>query len=166
MIGALPYALRQARTIAFATPLALLGGALISQYVFGLIPCDLCVQQRWPHVAALLLAGAAFALRDTAAVRWLVVIAAGGLATSAVIGGYHAGVEYGWWLGPNCGSGSGGALAEILAQPIVACDKVQWSLFGVSLAGFNFLFSLAASAVVTWLTLARRSTLMTRMVPA
>ena len=165
-MNALPAPFRRARTVAFVTPLALLGGALVGQFAFGLIPCELCVEQRWPHVAALLLAGAAFAVRDRAAVRWLVVVAAGGLATSALIGGYHAGVEYGWWQGPNCGAGGGGALADILARPVVACDKVQWSLLGVSLAGFNFLISLAAAVTIATLALGRAKVPAARMVPA
>ena len=162
---ALPAPLRRARLLAFATPLALLGGALVGQFAFGLIPCELCVDQRWPHLAALLLAGLAFAIQDRALVRWLVVVAAGGLATSAAIGGYHAGVEYGWWLGPSC-SAEGGGLAEILARPVIACDQVQWSLGGVSLAGFNVLLSSAAAVAIVWLVLARRTVSAARMVPA
>ncbi len=142
--------------MAFLVPLALLGGALVGQFAFGLVPCEMCLWQRWPHVAALLLAGLAFAVRDEGAVRWLTAFAGGALLTTAAIGGYHAGVEYGWWTGPACSAGAGGSLAEILARPVVACDRVQWSLAGVSLAGFNFLFSLAAGLAVFALALGRR----------
>lgn len=154
---ALPRSLVLARRMAFGVPLVLLGGALVGQYAFGLIPCALCVDQRWPHLAALLLAGAAFAVRDRAAVRWLIVIAAGGLATTAAIGGYHLGVEQGWWLGPNCATalGTGDPLADILARPVVACDRVQWSLFGLSLAAMNLILSGLAAIAVVWLALSR-----------
>src|SRR3546814_6094212 len=42
--------------VALAVPLLLYGGALVSQYGFGLYPCEMCYWQRWPHQAAALLA--------------------------------------------------------------------------------------------------------------
>ena len=45
-----------ARVLALAVPGALLGGAYISQYGFGLYPCEMCWWQRYPHFAALVLA--------------------------------------------------------------------------------------------------------------
>ena len=151
MVAALSPAVRQARALAFGVPLALLGGALIGQFAFALVPCEMCVWQRWPHVAALLAAGLAFALPRPVAVRWLVAVAAGGILTSGLIGVYHAGVEYRWWAGPACSSGLGGAgdpMAAILSRPIVSCDQPQWTLGGVSLAGFNALISIAAAVVI------------------
>lgn len=147
---------RTARGLAFAVPLALLGGALIGEYAFGLIPCEMCWWQRYPHIAALLAAGLAFALTEPRAVRWLVAIAGGALLTTAAIAVYHVGVEQHWWAGPACTS-MGGSLAEILARPVVACDQVQWSLGGVSLAGFNALISGAAGVAIFALLPGRRS---------
>jgi disulfide bond formation protein DsbB len=49
-----------ARLIALLLPVALLGGALGSQYLGGLVPCEMCYWQRYPHAAAILLAGLAF----------------------------------------------------------------------------------------------------------
>ena len=48
--------LKQARLLALLIPAGLLGGALFSQYVGGLYPCEMCYWQRWPHGAAILLA--------------------------------------------------------------------------------------------------------------
>lgn len=155
---------RTARTIAFAVPLVLLGGALLGEYVFGLIPCEMCWWQRYPHIAALLAAGLAFALTTPTTVRALTAFAGGALLTTAAIGLYHVGVEQHWWAGPACTS-AGGSLEEILARPVVACDQVQWSLGGVSLAGFNFLISAAAGVAVFALLLGRR-TVALRSAPA
>jgi len=146
-----------ARGLAFATPLALLGGALIGEHAFGLVACEMCWWQRYPHMAALLAAGLAFALTEPRTVRWLTAIAGGGLLTTAGIAAWHVGVEQRWLPTPACSAG-GGSLAEILARPPVACDQVQWSLGGVSLAGFNLAFSLAAGITVFALLLARRTT--------
>ena len=105
--------------VAFAAPLLLYGGALVSQYGFGLHPCEMCYWQRWPHQAAILLALIALLLRrNDKAMRALTLLAA------------------------------------LAIAPLIRCDAVQWSLFGISLAGFNAIFSFAAAALV--LTLLRR----------
>ena len=85
----------------------------------------------------------------------LVLLAALAIAISGAIGVYHAGVEYGWWEGAtSCsttvtGGGSADAmLAQIMAAPLIRCDQPQWTLFGVSLAGFNAILSLGGAAIV------------------
>jgi disulfide bond formation protein DsbB len=147
--------LRLARWLALLTPAALLGGAYAGQYLFGLYPCEMCWWQRWPHFVALALALLAFARPPG---RAAVALAALAIAVSAAIGGFHAGVEYGWWQGLtdcaiNAGS-EGDPLEAIFAAPLVRCDVAAWSLLGISLAGWNFLFS-AASALTIALLLAR-----------
>src|SRR5437763_16659014 len=83
-----------ARLIAFLLPLALLGGALGSQYLGGLHPCEMCYWQRWPHAAAIALAGLAFtAPADSGRSRTLTLLAALAIAISGAIGRYHAGVD-------------------------------------------------------------------------
>ncbi|MGV1682785.1 disulfide bond formation protein B [Sphingopyxis sp. NJF-3] len=144
--------------IALLAPLLLYGGALVSQYGFGLHPCEMCYWQRWPHQAAMVLAALALLLRSNdAAMRTLTLLAAVAIAISGAIGIFHAGVEYGFWEGlTTCSTGQSGpiTLDSIMAAPVIRCDVPQWTLFGVSLAGFNAIFSLAAAALV--LTLLRR----------
>lgn len=139
--------LKQARLIAVAVPLALLGGAYVSQYVGGLFPCEMCWWQRYGHFAGLGFGLLALVLPKS---RALLVLAGLGIASSALIGAYHAGIEYGWWQGLTaCTSAvkfdGEDALAAIMAAPLVRCDVVQWQLFGISLAGYNFLVSGAAA---------------------
>ena len=140
-----------ARLLALLVPLVLLGGAYVGQYAFDLYPCEMCWWQRWPHFAALALAALAFVLRGQA--RLLVALAAVGVLISGLIGAFHAGVEYGWWEGiTTCTAvaveGAADPLKAILNAPIVRCDQVQWELFGISLAGFNFLISAAAALLI------------------
>ena len=140
-----------ARLIAFAVPAAALGGAYAFQYWGGLFPCEMCWWQRYAHFAALALAALAFVLPGK---RVLVALAGLALVVSALIGGFHAGVEYGWWPGiTHCTStvsfvAGQDPIAAIMAAPLIRCDVVQWSLFGISLAGFNFLLSGAGAAAV------------------
>ena len=152
--------LAPARTLALLLPLALMAGALGSQYAGGLVPCEMCMWQRWPHYAAIVAAALAILLRRSALSLLLTIIAALLILTSGGIGVYHAGAEYGWWQGPeHCTGlvhGSGADLMRsILAQPLVRCDVPQWTLVKISLAGWNALFSIAGGIAVLVLTLAR-----------
>ena len=151
--------LRLAQRIALAVPALLLAGAYVSQYVFDLYPCEMCLWQRWPHFAALALALLSFVVPPK---NWLVALAAGGILTSAAIGGFHAGVEYGWWEGvtsctaiPEVGSGQS-ARDAIMDAPLIRCDEAPWDLFGISLAGYNFLISAAAGLAIFTLLLKER----------
>jgi disulfide bond formation protein DsbB len=154
--------LAQARLIALLAPLALLGGALASQYLGGLHPCEMCYWQRWPHEVAIALAALAIVLdKRPSASRATVNLAAFAIAVSGAIGVFHAGVEYGWWEGlTTCSRGPVAASGEdllkaILNAPVIRCDQAQWTFAGISLAGFNALFSFAA-AIAIW-ALATRS---------
>jgi disulfide bond formation protein DsbB len=154
--------LAKARLLALLAPALLLGGALGSQYVGGLAPCEMCYWQRWPHEAAIALAALAYAVaKKPAASRVAVNLAAIFIAVSGAIGVFHAGVEYGWWEGlTTCSRGPSAASSEellnaILNAPVVRCDQAQWTLAGISLAGFNAIFSFAA-AIAIW-ALAHRS---------
>ena len=83
-----------ARLLALLVPVGLLGGALFSQYIGGLWPCEMCWWQRYPHAAAILVAGLAFAFTaDSPRARALTALAAAAIAISGGIGVYHAGVE-------------------------------------------------------------------------
>lgn len=156
--------LRAARMFALVVPLALMAGALGSQFIGGLVPCEMCHWQRWPHYTAIVLALLAMVLPGAGLQRVLVALAAFAILTSGAIGVFHAGVEYHWWQGITpCASnltGSGGSaddmLARIMAAPIVRCDAPQWTLFGISLAGFNALFSIAGASTVFALLLRDR----------
>jgi len=151
-----------ARLLALLIPAALLAGAWGSQLIGGLYPCEMCLWQRWPHYVALIPAALAFAVEGRARVV-LVAVAAGLIAISGAIGLFHAGVEYGWWRGitsctstvPLGGVSADDRLAAILNAPLVRCDRAPWTLGGVSLAGFNALFSLGG-ALTIWAVLSRR----------
>lgn len=148
--------LATARLIALLLPAALMAGALGSQYIGGLYPCEMCHWQRWPHYAAIVLALLAFAVASAA--RPLTILAGIAIIASGAIGAFHAGVEYGWWEGlTQCSSigGSGDVLADIMSAPLVRCDEVQWQLFGISLAGWNAIISLAGGATILALCLKR-----------
>lgn len=128
-------------------------GALYFQYGMGLAPCALCYDQRYAHGAALV--PAAFALLVRGRAQMLLVGLAGlVLLVGAGIAGYHVGVEQGWWAGPTGCSAPAFADLDIAqlraaldAAAVVRCDEIPWSLFGISMAGYNFLLSLILALV-------------------
>ncbi|HVH38281.1 MAG TPA: disulfide bond formation protein B [Sphingomicrobium sp.] len=147
-----------ARLIALFLPLALLGGALGSQYLGGLTPCEMCYWQRYPHAAAILLAALSFTAPATAPrSRALVLLAAVAIAVSGAIGVYHAGVELDIFEGlttcTTTASGTGAELLkEIMNAPLVRCDQVQFSFLGISMAGWNAILSLGGALAILLLS--------------
>ena len=169
--------------IALSTALALYGGALIAQFGFGLLPCQLCYWQRWPHQAAIVLAVLALLLHArsvllrthsttgaatgaatgtaTDPVRWLTLLAALAIATSGAIAAFHAGAEYRWWQGlSQCSTniGSGFSLDALEVETIIRCDVPQWKLGPLSLAGFNAIFSFIGAGATGYLLTYTRKT--------
>ncbi|SIQ58285.1 MULTISPECIES: disulfide bond formation protein B [unclassified Bosea (in: a-proteobacteria)] len=143
------------------TSLALIAGAWYFQLVVGLVPCKLCLEQRLPHYAAIGLALVGAILSRSARLQWLVLLGLAGLmAWSTGLGIYHAGVEWGWFLGPSdCGGGiaSAGGVQDLMKQlqtvKIVSCAEAAWRFLGLSLAGWNAvasaaLFGLAVSGLL------------------
>ena len=136
---------------------ALLGGALAFQYIGGLAPCHLCLWQRWPHRVAIAIGVLALAMPGLALSRALSL--AGGITAlvASGLGLYHTGVERHWWEGPTtCTAGdiSGVATDDLLNQimnaPVVKCDQVAWEMWGLSMASWNMVFSLALAVLWFW----------------
>jgi len=137
-----------------AASAAVLGTALLSQYWGGLAPCELCLLQRWPWDAAIVIALVALLVGNRPALPWVAIVLAVVFAIGAALAFYHVGVEQHWFAGPSaCTANAAGAMTleemkrQILGTAPVLCDKVQWALFGVSLAGLNLIASLGMAAV-------------------
>jgi disulfide bond formation protein DsbB len=130
---------------------AALAVALLSQFWGELQPCALCLYQRWPHAVALGLGVIAVLLvrgGHTRPARSLTYFAGIALLVTAGIGAFHMGVEWRWWQGTaSCGATLGAGVSvdalrtALLATPVVRCDTVAWSFLGISMAGYNFIFS-------------------------
>jgi disulfide bond formation protein DsbB len=149
-----------ARLIALLLPVALLGGALGSQYFGGLHPCEMCYWQRWPHGVAIVLAALAFtAPAEASRARALTLLAAVAIAVSGAIGVYHAGVEAKILPGlTTCtalpkGLTAAEMLKAITHAPLVRCDEVQFRFLGISMAGWNAILSLGGAATILLLSL-------------
>lgn len=143
---------------AAAGSFAMLMGAFAFQYLGGLIPCVLCLYQRWPHALAVL--AGVLGLRFEG--RIWPILGALAAATTAGIGLFHAGVEQGWWEGlATCTVNTMAGLdsADLLNMDTkvgapVRCDAIPWQMLGVSMAGWNAIIS--AGLTLVWLAAARR----------
>ena len=143
---------------AAAGSLALVLGAFAFQYVGGLAPCVLCWYQRYPHMAAVVIGALALAIPG----RALPILGALAALTSAVIGVFHVGVEQKWWEGlatctVNTMEGLSGAdllNTNITVGAPAACDKIAWSMLGLSMPAWNAILSLVL--VGFWIAAARR----------
>jgi disulfide bond formation protein DsbB len=137
---------------------ATIAGAWYFQLLLDIRPCPLCLEQRYAYYFAIPFAALIALAAGQNAPRWLLL---GGLAIlalaalgNAMLGTYHAGVEWGFWQGPtDCTGpvgnlGSAGTLLERLdTVKVIRCDEVQWRFLGVSLAGYNVLISLLMAAI-------------------
>lgn len=139
------------RTIAILSFLAL-AGALAIEHIGGIPPCPLCLDQRIVYYAAVPLGVLAFVLANGRRnwSRAIIVLLAVGFALNAALGIYHAGIEWGWWPGPDTCSGAGSIatspdeLLRSLKQPrVVRCDEAALRIFGISLAGYSAMLSSA-----------------------
>jgi disulfide bond formation protein DsbB len=138
---------RAALLIAIAS-FIVVGSAISSEIFGGLAPCVLCLYQRIPYALTIALGLAGFA-----APRFLVplmLLAALTFLTGGGIAVYHVGVEQAWWTGTEACVGTQDKAAsidelraQIMATPVIRCNDIQWSLFGISMAGYNVLTSLA-----------------------
>jgi disulfide bond formation protein DsbB len=159
----LDWALDHAALLVLAVSAAVLVTVFAMQYLGDLAPCPLCINQRWPYGVAVVLSAMALAPGATAGGRRLLIALC---AVAFVIGDgyaiYHAGVEQGWFAGPTACSGApapAGTIEalrqQLMATPVVRCDEIPWSLFGISLAGFNVFAS--AGLVVFCIAAAART---------
>ena len=145
--------MRQAALAVVLAAAATIGGALVFEHAFGYVPCKLCLTQRNPYYIAMPLGLVAAFLPPhwTRAGLWLLALV---FLVSAGLGAYHAGVEWGFFMGPSdCGGGSGagaGNVGDFLNQlqntRVVSCTEAAWRFLGLSLAGWNVLISLALAA--------------------
>ena len=139
---------------------ATIAGAWFFELVIKLQPCPLCLEQRVPYYVGVPLALIVALAAWRRAPRSIVI---GGLVAltlvmlwGAYLGVYHAGIEWGWWVGPQECSGAAtfGPATDFMKRlqniNITRCDEAAWRFLGLSLAGYNALISLALAAVAAW----------------
>ncbi|WP_441233583.1 disulfide bond formation protein B [Bradyrhizobium sp. 930_D9_N1_4] len=140
---------------------ATIAGAWFFQLVLEILPCPLCLEQRYAYYLSIPVGVLTVLAARSGAPRPLLLL---GLAilvlatlANAGLGTYHAGVEWGLWQGPTDCSGpvvnlgnAGDLFSRLDTVKVVRCDEVQWRFLGLSLAGYNVLISLLMAAIGAW----------------
>jgi disulfide bond formation protein DsbB len=145
---------RNAIAALLALALVVVAYVLFSQYVQGYLPCELCLRERLPWYAAIAL-GAIGLVRPS---PWIVALLGGAFLIGAAFGLHHVGVEQRWWLGPAACTSSFDANSieelrkKLQSAPVVQCDVISWTLFGLSMTTYNFLVSSAAGVFALFAT--------------
>lgn len=138
--------------ITLAVSVAVLAGAWFFQLVVGLVPCELCLAERWPWYAAAVISGLFLGARRPEIERYAPALFGLLFLGAFCLAAYHVGVEQKWIAGPDACTAPASAhkaktieelTAEIMAAPTVRCEDIQWSFVGISLAGWDALLSLA-----------------------
>src|ERR1700761_6557150 len=151
----------------FLLSAATLAGAWYFQLVEKLPPCPLCLEERIayhiviPLSLLMVIAALVPAPQKLLNVGFVVIIIA--VLCNAVLGGYHAGVEWHLWAGPADCSGpltdlnaGGSLLNQLQSIHVVRCDEAAWRFLGISLAGYNVLISLVLAALASFGLFARK----------
>ena len=147
---------KKASGLAFVLGLVTIAAAWGSQLIGGLVPCELCLEQRMAYYYGLpLLLVVLLTWNRLPLAVWYVAMA---IVTAIFVwgtymGAFHAGVEWGFWPGPTACTGLGevmdfNALGNLNDSHVIGCDVVQFRFLGISLAGYNALISLAIVALL------------------
>jgi disulfide bond formation protein DsbB len=123
----------------------------------GYAPCELCLKERIFYYAAIPIAGLAllFSARGSRTLLHVVFVALALIfAASAIVGAYHAGIEWGFWAGPTECTGvldraaSGNDfLKQLQTVKVARCDAAAIRILGLSLAGWNAIISAGLAAL-------------------
>jgi disulfide bond formation protein DsbB len=142
--------MRNASFAIFIVALLTLIGAWIFQLA-GYAPCPLCLLQRWPYYAAIVIGALTSwaAAKSMPQARWGLALLGLIMVGSGIFGVYHSGIEWGWWPGPTTCSGglNGGLLPDLTNEPVIDCSKAALRVFGLSLAGWNAVISFALAGI-------------------
>lgn len=137
------------------------GSALAFEHIGGYIPCALCLEQRMPYYVAvpiMVFASLSKIITVPAVVTRLLILVAGLIMLYGMwLAGFHSGVEWLWWPGPeSCGAAADGLsgnagdlLGDLNAKRPPSCDKAALRVFGLSFAGWNVF----TSAILAFFTL-------------
>jgi len=140
---------------------ATIAGAWYLQLFREILPCPLCLEQRYAYYLAIPLGALTAVAARRGAPRPLLLVGLAVLCVATLanagLGTYHAGVEWGFWTGPTDCSGpvvNLGSASDMLSRldtvKVIRCDEVQWRYLGISLAGYNVLISLLMAAIAAW----------------
>jgi len=161
-MNAVRFVIRWWVAFALLASVAMLGVAFAFQYLGGLQPCHLCMEQRYVYgfAIAISLPATLWALffRSKGTPKLAALLLTGVFVTGAIVATFHAGVELKYWPGPSsCTGGGAGNLDNLQAKlsdimrggkiNTPMCDVIAWQWGGLSMAGWNAVASVILAAI-------------------
>lgn len=160
--------IRTVPILALLTSAALWFGALGFEHLAGMKPCQMCLWQRFPHKVILGISALALIIRYAGKTnRWdklFVWLIGFSFMFSVIVAFWHVGMEHSWWKGPGkfCNAHCGDYInvtpffeAMKSKKELAKCTDIAWSMFGISMAGYNAIISAIAAAFSLTLGLKR-----------
>ena len=148
--------------ISFLISSLMLLSAFYLEYFHSAFPCDLCITQRWFHALIISYSLIAILTLEKKFIADELVLIGLSLTwiASSIAGLYHFGIEMNFWTGPDeCSSSidfSKDTLKYLLNKSPIKCDEVMFSIFGLSLAGWNALISFFMFMIVSVFLMIKR----------
>ena len=122
--------------IFIVTSTVFLGLDVVVQYIYDIHPCSLCIYQRYPWIIILSFGLIGLFLKNPIFIKIIVTGIFFCLLVIIALSVYHVGVEQKWWVN------------QFIFTNTIDCSRIQWSLFGISLAGFNAIISSLLAIII------------------
>ena len=127
--------------------------AYFIQYALGHKPCNLCLIERIPYIASVILISLIFIINKFEKMIFIIVLLF--FIFGAVVSFYHFGIEQGFFseslvcdLENNINLSKEQLLKELESSSIVSCKNVTFRVFGFSLATINTIISIILSVIM------------------
>ena len=134
--------------IIFSISFFAIGSALIAEYYFKILPCKMCLNQRYPYYFIIIISLIFFFIKKFSYI-WHLLLIECALCYGIFYATWHVGIEQKILPGlPECTTSfdNTNSLTElkkqILNQVIVTCDEISWTILGFSAATINMLIFL------------------------
>ncbi len=130
-----------------------LSAAYFIQFILGHKPCNLCLIERIPYIASIILISLVFILQKFE--RVIILLIGLFFLFGTIVSFYHVGIEQGYFnesLVCNLTNFSNNLTNEQLLKELtekpVSCKDVTFTVFGISLATFNTIISAVISGIM------------------
>jgi len=153
------YIIRYWGIIFFFLCVVAISSALIAEYFFHILPCQMCLNQRYPYYFIISIFIVFYFISKTPNI-WLYILSELAVLYGLFYSVWHVGIEQNLLTGPSSCSrklekaNSVGDLKEqIFNQSIINCNEISWSMFGLSAATLNSLllfFLLLINTIFIW----------------
>ena len=129
----------------------------ILQYEYGILPCKICIWQRWPHIFNVFIA--LIIISSSSIPNYIMVLGLINMFLAFILALYHYGLEQNLWDNVFLCSGeikfNDLSTEEILKNlnntPIKTCEIEAWNFLNLSLTGWNMILTIFISLI--WLLL-------------